>query len=309
MPFLRTSLCIISFYLWSLPAHAQDLYVSKAGHDSNSGSKDEPFLTINHAVSRAKAGDSVIIREGTYREQVNLARGGESESKRLVISAAEGEKVFIKGSERVKNWQWDDKKKYWTVSVDKDVFGSFNPFKASVRYPKRVTVDSEFNQTGWQTYGLNVHRGNVLINNAPLKEVFNTSTVSKTNMSWFVEVKKNQTLIYANFNALNPNEEMTEILVREKVIAATKRMNVSYVTVKGLRIHHAATYWAPPTVYQPGMIEPNGGNHWIIENNDISHSRAVCISIGIPKGEVRIRKEMAIILFVIIEYTVVGKQE
>ena len=45
-----------------------------------------------------------------------------------------------------------------------------------------------------------------------------------------------------------------------------------------------ATHWAPPVVFQPGAVGPNGGHHWIIENNIVLYAKAVAISIGNPNG-------------------------
>ncbi|MEZ4272354.1 MAG: DUF1565 domain-containing protein [Myxococcota bacterium] len=45
---------------------AADYYVSTAGSDSNSGSSQSPFLTIQRAVAAVSAGDRVTVREGRY---------------------------------------------------------------------------------------------------------------------------------------------------------------------------------------------------------------------------------------------------
>ena len=51
------------------------------------------------------AGDQVIVHGGTYREWVKPPRGGTSEERRITYRAAAGEQVFVKGSERVVDWQ------------------------------------------------------------------------------------------------------------------------------------------------------------------------------------------------------------
>jgi len=45
-------------------------YVAKFGSDSNNGGPATPWLTINHAALKAKAGDTVEIETGTYNEFV-----------------------------------------------------------------------------------------------------------------------------------------------------------------------------------------------------------------------------------------------
>lgn len=57
-----------------------DYYVSTSGNDSNDGSYSAPFLTIQHAVDTAVAGETVAIREGTYDETLTLGTSGTSGS-------------------------------------------------------------------------------------------------------------------------------------------------------------------------------------------------------------------------------------
>lgn len=260
-------------------ANAQDFHVAKNGADTNNGSAAQPFLTIQAAVNKAGAGDKVIVHEGEYREQVTIKQGGKSDNERLILKAADGEKVVVKGSEQVTGWK--KKKGQWTLKIKDTYFGDLNPFKVKIKYPKYVSVDDQYEGTGWQTYGLEMSRGNVFLNNQPLKQVLTKEELSEAN-TWFVDdSKKKRTTIIANFGESDPNKELVEITTREKLVHAEKQ-DTDYVTIDGLNLFHAATHWAPPTEYQPGAIEPFGSSYWVIENNDIRHSRAVCISIGIP---------------------------
>jgi hypothetical protein len=59
---------------------------------------------------------------------------------------------------------------------------------------------------------------------------------------------------------------------------------LSYITLRGLTFMNAASHWAPPTVEQPAAVGPNGGHHWIIEDNTILYAKAVCLSLGMPSG-------------------------
>ena len=46
-------------------------HVSKKGSDCNSGTESAPFLTINCAARVARAGDTVRVHGGEYREWVD----------------------------------------------------------------------------------------------------------------------------------------------------------------------------------------------------------------------------------------------
>ena len=74
---------------------AEEIHVSKAGHDTNKGSTESPLLTIQAAARMAQPGDTITVHEGVYREQINPIRGGASEKHRIIYRAAPGERVEI----------------------------------------------------------------------------------------------------------------------------------------------------------------------------------------------------------------------
>src|SRR5579862_7404822 len=61
---------------------AADYYVATTGNDSNLGTSQQPWLTIQHAVSVAVAGDVVNVEAGTYAISsfLNLSKSGTSGS-------------------------------------------------------------------------------------------------------------------------------------------------------------------------------------------------------------------------------------
>jgi alpha-N-arabinofuranosidase len=83
----------------------REYHVSTQGNDAGDGTASHPLRTISAAVQLAQSGDVILVREGVYRERVDPLRGGQSDQERIVYQAAPGEKVVIKGSEVVKNWQ------------------------------------------------------------------------------------------------------------------------------------------------------------------------------------------------------------
>lgn len=55
------------------------LFVSPEGSDSNPGTEDRPFHTINKAAETAQAGDVVLVKKGVYREVVTFENSGTEE--------------------------------------------------------------------------------------------------------------------------------------------------------------------------------------------------------------------------------------
>ena len=96
---------------------------------------------------------------------------------------------------------------------------------------------------------------------------------------WFAKVDSSYTTIWAQFKDINPNENLTEINVRQSVFYPEKT-GINYITVRGLFIMHAATNWAPPTAEQVGLIGTHWSKGWIIENNDIRYSVCTGITLG-----------------------------
>ena len=96
---------------------------------------------------------------------------------------------------------------------------------------------------------------------------------------WYTCQEGHQTVIYANFQGKNPNEEKVEINVRRNCFMPSKT-GVNYITFSGFRVSKAATTWAPPAAYQDGMIGPHWSKGWIIEDCDISGSKCCGISLG-----------------------------
>ena len=81
------------------PVPKDALFVSPRGDDSASGSKDAPLRTLKAAVRAAKAGQTIVLRAGTYREKVGLI------GKRLTIQPYPNERVWFKGSLVVRDWE------------------------------------------------------------------------------------------------------------------------------------------------------------------------------------------------------------
>ena len=71
--------------------------------DDNSGTIDAPFKTLAKAGKVAKAGDTVIIREGVYREILKPQNDG-TELSPIVFRAAEGENVTIAATRKINNF-------------------------------------------------------------------------------------------------------------------------------------------------------------------------------------------------------------
>ncbi|MBQ7109516.1 MAG: carbohydrate-binding protein [Clostridia bacterium] len=66
--------------------------------DDNTGSISSPFKTLGEAAERAQAGDTVIVREGVYRETLTPLNSGTATAP-ITFKAADGEDVVISAAD------------------------------------------------------------------------------------------------------------------------------------------------------------------------------------------------------------------
>jgi len=268
--------------LIAITGSAKEYHVSVNGNDQNEGSVAKPFRTINFAAQLAQAGDVITVHAGTYRERINPARGGESDSRRIIYRAASGEKVSIKGSEVIAGWK-KEKSGIWKVVVPNTFFGNYNPYKDSI------------NGDWFNNHGRIHHTGEVFLNGKSLYEketlekVVNPVADTKiqdvegSTYAWYCSSDNMNTTLWANFHSHDPNKELVEISARSTCFYPEK-MGLNYITIQGFNIGQAATQWGAPTAEQVGMIAAHWCKGWIIENNVISDSKCSGITLGKERG-------------------------
>lgn len=266
-------------------------HVAVCGNDVNEGTLEQPFRTITKAAIVAMAGDTVIVHQGIYREWVNPQNGGLDQYHRIIYKVADGERVVIKGSEEVTDWKQVDHG-LWKIEISNTVFQGYNPYK------ELLTGDWLIDPKNAQ-----LHLGDVYLNGRSLYEAQSVEEVRNpmkrevgynppwtkkeelipnpedTVYQWYAQVEEEYTTIYANFQAYNPNEEVTEINVRKCCFYPTQT-HINYITVSGFEMAHAACPWTPPTADQPAMLGVNWSKGWIIENNILHDAKCSAISIG-----------------------------
>ncbi|MGB3614149.1 MAG: right-handed parallel beta-helix repeat-containing protein, partial [Elainellaceae cyanobacterium] len=69
-------------------------YVSRSGNNSNKGSQSSPFKTIQQAIDRASAGDTIYVREGSY-DSVDITGKKGTASKPITLAAYPGDEGSV----------------------------------------------------------------------------------------------------------------------------------------------------------------------------------------------------------------------
>ena len=253
-----------------------EYHVKTTGCDLSAGTFDTPFKSISKAASIAAAGDIITVHKGIYREWVNPKNSGD-EFARITYQNFENDEVVITGAEVVDNWI--EEKNIWKAVISNELFGEHNPYNEAIGGDWFFEKEKIF------------HTGEVYLNGKSmyevqsLDEVFapteseNSCDKSGSLYTWYCEVDDNNTTIWANFHGNDPREGNVEINVRPFVFWPCETGR-NYITVKGFTLKQAATQWAPPTALQTGLIGPHWSKGWIIEDNIISDSKNVGISLG-----------------------------
>lgn len=277
------------FVFWETEqVYPRELHVSAAhgSDETGDGSPDAPFATINAAAAIAEAGTRVLIHQGTYRECVRPAFGGEDAAHMVAYEAAGDGEVLIKASEVAASFsrsldysidEDDDETEpvIWEHAFDGDMFHGYNPFgvvnciheKSWLRYAR---VDQESSLVPYF-----LRRGMIYVDGQPLRQVQLYRLMQNNPGTYWVE-ENGMKLHFRMPDNGSPEGHLIEVSCREQCFAPEKPF-LSYIKVKGLTMLHAAN-GAP--VPQIGALSCRRGHHWIIEDCTVQWANAVGIDIG-----------------------------
>jgi len=262
----------------SVPIFTRKIIVNnQAGNcsDSNPGTYEFPLRTIQAAAKIAGPGDTILVREGIYREEIAPSFGGTKEYP-IVYMAAPGEVVSIRGSEAVSGWQ-RYRANVWALELDTSFFKGYNPFAIK-------------NQGEWLFRGQEHHLGDVYLDGEALLEKFSIDSLFSNSNTWYVDTgsivkgirvfPSGKMTIYANFGEEDPDNHLIEINARATGIFP-EISGLKYITIDGFDIRHTAPQWGDIYKLEKGAIGMRYGYGWIIQNCTIAYSRNIGISMGV----------------------------
>lgn len=98
------------------------------GHDKNDGTKERPWRTIQHALTKLKPGDTLLLRGGVYFESIDVKLQG-ADKKPITIRSMVGELAIIDGGFR--EFQENPAQAWEPVSG-----GAKDEFRSTKTYPE-----------------------------------------------------------------------------------------------------------------------------------------------------------------------------
>ena len=252
--------------------------------DSNPGTEEQPFLTINKAAQVLQPGERVVIMTGVYRERVDPARGGTGPDKMISFEAAPGADVVVKGSRLVKTG-WAPSTsfkldvpaesraaiKIYERRLDDLDFQGYNPFGMASIMHNRVYLMPKPEEL-WRHLK---RRGLVFVDGRRLEQVeLYRELGGKDGVFW---CEHDGLAVHVRLPGdADPARHEVELAVQEQVFAPRTR-GLGYIRVKGISFEHAANAFPVP---QRGLVSLSRGHHWIIEDCVLRQANGVALDIG-----------------------------
>ena len=96
-------------------------FVAKDGDNSNSGTIEAPFGSIQYAIGRLNSGDVLNIREGVYKEHLRINHLDGTADQRITIQSYNDEEVVVSGAKEIASEWFPHQGNIWKTKVDFDV--------------------------------------------------------------------------------------------------------------------------------------------------------------------------------------------
>ncbi|GHU58469.1 hypothetical protein FACS189444_2190 [Spirochaetia bacterium] len=259
-------------------------YVSAVtGSDKNRGDADHPFKTISQAAALAGPGDTVLVREGVYRERVAPAWGGREDAPVTYRAETPG-KVIIKGSD-VYTGTWEAAGGLYAASLkgmsftDDWYWDDANPFKVDARgRPEGFHYNFDVPRSGEGTYTL----GQVFVKGKPYKQMLYKDHAQGEKGTWWYDAAANT--VYVHFKDGEGTGDFIEFTTRRRIFAPHKQ-NLGYIHVEGFIMEHCGNqfplyFWEGKETAQAGALGLRSGHHWVIRNNVIRYAAGIGLDCG-----------------------------
>lgn len=193
--------------------------------DSNPGTAELPYKTINHAAQMAIANQAqrlatrIIIFPGTYREAITLETPARSSETPILFAAKDPGTVTIAGSDVWSGWSKRDQRGFSTHPWPYKWGVSANPWAS-----EHITVEPIVRR-----------REMIFVQGQALKQASSLATLREKGFY----VAEDEGLVYLAWPAAVDLSTLTvEVATREHLFSARQ---ASQVTLRGLRFQHAAS--------------------------------------------------------------------
>lgn len=218
--------------------------------DSNAGTQTSPWRTIGKAINVARAGDVVVIRQGTYREFLNFTNysaSGTDANRRITYVAYPGEDAVVSGADIVTDWRQEGNLWWtpWTMSLP---VGSISANYAFAGRREQVMQDDGF-----------------------LKQVKNKTDLVAGSF-WVEGTDSAPTKIYLRTkDDSSPLSHKIELTKRSMLLDSWD--GIGWIRLIGLKFRYASN------AYQQVALDLSG-NNWLVEYLTIERTNSVGVAFN-----------------------------
>ncbi len=271
----KIGICLCAILLTTSGAMAATYYVdaqNPVASDNSPGTEAVPWETITKACRAAQAGDTVLIKAGTYREALMPKNSGKPGAP-ITFQAYPGDFVMIKGSKKITGFTkegdhlwvkrpWNQEKRQWDDSM-----------KAISDAP----------------YGRSARQEEIFVNERPLAWVPSRAELVPGSLVWDYEAK--ELVIYPYAPIVDLNAQLVELPVLPHILCLwqddirgwealrrdpdlydpARHPANHYIHIKDLHFRHAAH-----TLNRTGVRLD--GDHWLLEDCTVEYMN--CIGIA-----------------------------
>ncbi len=243
----------------------QRFFVATNGNDTNPGTLEQPFRTIQQCASVATPGTACFIRAGTYRETVKPTNSGGS-GLPILFKPYNNETVLISGANVVKNWTVDSSSVY-KASVGWNLGAGNN----QIFVDGKMMIEARYPNTGLDLFApwgkfANPRGSNVTYTiDAPNLP----ANLSGANINflpgpeWVTETGKITTATASSFTFTSPGGQMTEIPDFDRSLYVPRNGNPYFIWGKKILLDSAGEWFLEPATSSTAQLylwTPTGDN-------------------------------------------------
>lgn len=244
---------------WSATYH-----VSKAdgASDNNDGTAQAPWSTISRAAKQAKAGDTVLIHQGTYREWAIPQASGTAQAP-IVFSGVDRDHVILTGADVIEGWQ--------RTQGERPIY-DHRPWKARFQVTRTKDGQPIYHHPANDRHRLIGRAEQVIVDGQLLDQVL---TLDEMKAGTFCADLEQQVLHVWLADGADPGERLVEACTRGWVFGYhpwAKKGKADHIHLSNVTIRYAANH------AQRGALWV-GGDGWHIEHVTVEWTNGNGVSV------------------------------
>lgn len=275
--YLKPTWAVMAIILFALPGPvpSADWVVDQAhpqADDTNPGNAALPLRTVSQAATRARAGDTVHIRPGIYRELVSPAYGGTA-SAPITYKGADRATTILTGSDAVSlTWTRDGSLFKATLPSSLQVAGS--TFWRALLVSAGTTPPPVARPSTATTLPLCL--GQVFCQGALLRQTTSRTQAEATSGSWYLDGTGSLLRVHLPTGVTDPAACAWELSTRTGIFIPARR------GLKHLRLQDLSFIGCgnPGPFPQRGAVSVRSGNSWRIERCTIRFANTIGLDCG-----------------------------